>query len=234
MEIDHVFETDIQQKTITACGDKEPLFYFVMNRAVNFVGCTFKVIWLHIHSKGNASFTSVNADTLRSRKGKRDSPVASFYFGARLSSQRWMYMYNNPSPPESLFLRLLSLDQDFRKGGKVEVKGRRMEKREKEKRNGKKLRFSRYWAAGFSQAFSVDERVAWLSLQTWGLGEDDQVLFVFLGNWFLLDALNLRSRMNLPDLISEPSRPSRMNLPGLWVPKCRIWSQKFGLEIKMP
>lgn len=44
MEIDHVFEMGIQQKAIAACGDKEPLFYFVMNRAVNFVGCTFKVI----------------------------------------------------------------------------------------------------------------------------------------------------------------------------------------------
>lgn len=27
-----------------ACGDEEAIFYFVMNRAVNFVGCTFKVI----------------------------------------------------------------------------------------------------------------------------------------------------------------------------------------------
>lgn len=80
MEIDRVFEVGIQQKAIAACGDEEPLFYFVMNRVVNFVGCTFKVIWLHIHSQGNASFTSVNADTLRSRKGKLDLPVASFYF----------------------------------------------------------------------------------------------------------------------------------------------------------
>lgn len=151
MEIDHVFEMGIQQKAIAACGDEEPLFYFVMNRAVNFVGCTFKVIWLHIHSQGNASFTSVNADTLWSRKGKLDLPVASFYFGARLSSRCWNYLYNNPPPPESLFLRLLSLDRDFRKGGKVEVKGRRMEKREEEKRSRKKLCFSRYWAAGFSQ-----------------------------------------------------------------------------------
>ena len=82
MEIDHVFEMGIQQKAIAACCDEEPLFYFVMNRAVNFVGCTFKVIWLHIHSQGNAFFTSVNADTLPSRKGKLDLPVAAFYFGA--------------------------------------------------------------------------------------------------------------------------------------------------------
>lgn len=48
-----------------------------------------------------------------------------------------MYTYNNPPSPESLFLRLLSLDRDFRKGGKAEVKGRRMEKREEEKKEQK-------------------------------------------------------------------------------------------------
>lgn len=99
----------IQWKAIAACSGWRALFYFVMNMAMNFVGSTFKVIWLHIHSQGNASFTSVNADTLQSRKRKQDLLAASFYFGACLSSERWMYKYGSPPlGPQSCFLRSLN------------------------------------------------------------------------------------------------------------------------------
>lgn len=132
------------------------LFYFVMNRAMNFVGSIFKVIWLHIHSQGNASFTSVNADNPPEQKGKQDAPVASFYFGASLSSKCWMRTCNKHPRARVSFLRLLNLDRGFRKRGKVEVKGTRMEKREELKRSREKLCFSHLWVASlFSVAWDL-------------------------------------------------------------------------------
>jgi hypothetical protein len=79
----------IQQRAVIACGGWNALFYFVMNVAMNFVGRTFEAIWFHLHSQGNASFASVNADALLSRKGKFHLLAASILVLAfHLNSER--------------------------------------------------------------------------------------------------------------------------------------------------
>ena len=79
------------------------LFYFVMNRAMNFVGSIFKVIWLHIHSQGNASFTSVNADAPQSRKGSKIRLLLLFILAPAFRPNAECTRITNTPGPESLF-----------------------------------------------------------------------------------------------------------------------------------